>query len=57
VLGIGIDEATAAVVEGERLEVLGDSKVVLLRKRALEPLEPMVLARGQQVDLRTLAPR
>ena len=57
VLGIGIDEATAAVVEGERLEVLGDSKVVLLRKRALEPLEPMVLSRGQQVDLRTLAPR
>lgn len=57
VLGIGIDEATAAVVEAGRLEVLGDSKVVLLQKRAEQPLVPVVLARGQQVELHTLAPR
>lgn len=57
VLGIGIDEATAAVVEAGRLEVLGDSKVVLLQKRSQQPLVPVLLARGQQVDLRTLAPR
>lgn len=57
VLGIGIDEGTAAIVAGERLEVLGESKVVLLRKRTDTALVPHVLEDGQQVDLRTLAPR
>lgn len=57
VLGIGIDEGTAAVVTGTRLEVLGTSKVVLLRNRAGAPLMPLVLESGQHVDLRTLAPQ
>lgn len=57
VMGIGIDEGTAAVVTGDQLEVLGDSKVVLLARRPGQPLEPVLLEPGQRVTLPAPTPR
>ena len=57
VVGIGIDEGTAAVVTGDQLEVLGDSKVVLLARRPGQPLEPVLLEPGQRVTLPAPTPR
>lgn len=46
-LGIGIDEATAIVVQGDRFEVVGDSKAAVYEGKGYHFLEP-----GDRYDLR-----
>ncbi|HLQ37700.1 MAG TPA: cyanophycinase, partial [Planctomycetota bacterium] len=55
-IGLGIDESTAAVVQGSTLEVLGASKCALFDVRtataaAQQQPEPMLLAPGERWDL------
>lgn len=51
-IGLGIDEGTAAIVRGSVLEVLGDSKVAVLDTRATDgPIAPNWLAPGDRWDL------
>lgn len=52
-IGLGVDEGTAAVVRGSELEVLGDSKVAVFDARATpaSPPEPTWLASGERWDL------
>ena len=53
VVGLGVDEATCAVVTGSQLEVLGASKVCVLdaRDRRLEAAQPIWLEPGDRWDL------
>lgn len=54
-IGLGVDEGTAAVVQGSALEVVGESRVAVFDVRAAEPRperpEPVWLAPGEQWDL------
>jgi cyanophycinase len=56
-IGIGIDEATAAIVQGSVLEVVGDSKIAVFDKLAREARmqagtpEPQWLEPGMRWDL------
>jgi cyanophycinase len=51
-LGIGIDEGTAAIVQGSVLEVLGDSKIAVFDARTPgRELAPAWLAAGDRWDL------
>lgn len=52
-LGLGIDEGTAAVVQGTKLTVLGRSQVCVCRPRTATepPTEMEALMPGQQADL------
>lgn len=54
-LGIGLDERTAILVRGERLEVLGDSKVAIYDNRRHENRWYYWLTPGAVFDLRTRA--
>jgi cyanophycinase len=51
-LGIGIDEATAAVVQGDRLEVLGDGSVGIYDGKQHEGRPYFLLSPGQSYDLK-----
>jgi cyanophycinase len=54
-VGLGIDEGTALVVQGRRLEVLGDSTVtVLLAECEGRPLREFQLKSGERHDLTML---
>ena len=58
VIGLGVDEATAAVVHKGELEVVGDSRVAVfdVRKRDAgntDPVVPVWLAPGERWDLPT----
>jgi hypothetical protein len=56
-IGLGIDEATAAIVQGSVLEVVGDSKLAVFDQRPLEgrtqpaTTEPQWLEPGMRWDL------
>jgi cyanophycinase len=58
-IGLGIDEGTAAIVQGSRLDVLGDSKIAVFDGRgaldasanAPPPPQPVWLAPGESWDL------
>jgi len=49
-IGLGIDEGTAAIVRGSRLEVVGDSKVAVVQTRDGKPATTW-LAPGEHQDL------
>jgi cyanophycinase len=51
VLGIAIDEATAAVIEGNRLEVVGDGNVGIYDGKTHNGKPYLVLGPGQRFDL------
>ena len=51
-LGIGIDEATAAVVQGDRLEVLGDGNVGIYDGKQHEGQPYFLLSPGQSYNLK-----
>ena len=53
VVGLGVDEATCAVVTGSQLEVLGASKVCVLDARSpgLQTAQPVWLEPGDRWDL------
>jgi cyanophycinase len=55
-VGIGIDEATAVVVRGDAIEVIGRSAVVVIDPRgaAAEKIEPGQVAAGQGLKLSVL---
>jgi cyanophycinase len=52
-IGIGIDEKTAIVVQGERFEVLGDSKVAIYDNQKHENRWYYWLLPGTVFDLKT----
>ncbi len=55
-IGLGIDEDTAVIVEGQRLSVVGDSQVVTcLPPTSDHPAELKVLKAGDEVNLATLS--
>jgi cyanophycinase len=52
VIGLGIDEATAAIVRGSELEVLGDSKLAVFDSRYTDgPVHANWLTTGERWDL------
>ena len=54
-VGYGIDEGTALIVQGRRLRVLGRSTVtVCLAASSVRPVREMVLSGGDQADLTAL---
>jgi cyanophycinase len=53
VLGIGIDEGTAAVVQNDRLEVLGDGHVGVYDGRTHDGKSYAELSAGEHYDLKT----
>lgn len=56
-LGIGIDEATAIVVQGRQVRVLGDSQVVLVRqKKGKQPASKGHLLGSRHLQLQVLLP-
>ena len=55
-LGIGIDESTAIVVEGDRFQVIGESKVGIYDGKEHEGKKYYFLSPGQSFDLETLTP-
>lgn len=56
-VGFGIDEGTALVVEGNHLSVVGESQVVVCTPASTErPAAVKALAAGQEADLRALRP-
>lgn len=55
-LGFGIDEATAVVVQGDRLEVLGDGHVGIYDNKDHDGEPYLLLSSGQSFDLRKRAP-
>ena len=55
-LGLGIDEGTAAIVQGSTLEVVGDSTIAVFDARkqaapAAPPVQPTWLQPGERWDL------
>lgn len=50
-IGIGIDEGTAAIVQGSTLEVLGASRLAVFDARRGLPVAPRWLAAGERWDL------
>ena len=55
-LGIGVDESTAIVVQGDRFEVIGESKVAIYdphHKPAPDGKRYFLLAPGAHFDMRT----
>ncbi|MDO8349178.1 MAG: cyanophycinase, partial [Planctomycetota bacterium] len=52
-IGLGIDEGTAAIVRGNELEVLGDSRIAVFDRRQTEPARafPVMLAPGARWNL------
>jgi hypothetical protein len=51
-LGLGIDEGTAMIIQGGRLSVLGESKVmVFIPPSQDEPVQIQSLASGEEADL------
>ena len=55
-LGIGIDEATAIVVQGDRFQVIGESKVGIYDGKDHGGKKYYFLSPGQSFDLTTLTP-
>jgi cyanophycinase len=55
-VGVGIDERTAAIVSGTRFEVLGDSSVLVIDARGatIEPRKPGALSAARNVKLHVL---
>jgi cyanophycinase len=54
-IGLGVDEATAAVITGDRLEVLGESSVtILLSAGDGLPESELVLKTGKTADLKPM---
>jgi cyanophycinase len=55
-VGVGIDERTAAIVSGSRFEVLGEGAVVVFdgRKAAIEARQPGQLSAARNVTLHVL---
>lgn len=55
-VGLGIDEGTALVVEGSRLSVLGDSRVVVCKPAVDDdhPADVQMLEPGSEADLEAL---
>lgn len=53
-LGIGIDEATALVVQGSRAEVIGKHAVHFLRHQTTASGEYVSIESGESIDLQTL---
>jgi len=57
-VGIGIDEATALVVQGSRAEVIGNSYVVVVTAaKGGQPTGIRTLAEGDEIDLSQFAPK
>ena len=57
-VGIGIDEATALVVQGSRAEVIGDSYVVLVTAaKGDQPTGILTMRKGKKIDLKEFAPK
>jgi cyanophycinase len=54
-LGIGIDESTAIIVEKDRFEVLGASKVAIYDNKQHDRLRYYFLSAGDRFDLKTWA--
>ncbi|MGZ0170553.1 MAG: cyanophycinase [Planctomycetales bacterium] len=50
-MGIGIDESTAAIVHGNRAEVVGDSYVTIVSSSEARPLAMQTLRAGDQFEL------
>lgn len=50
-LGIGVDEGTAAIVIGDRLQVIGQGKAVVYNTFAKEPMPAYWLSEGDVYDL------
>ena len=55
-VGIGIDEATAAIVRGTRVEVIGRSAALVVdaRKARIEPLTPGAIVGGTGITMHVL---
>jgi cyanophycinase len=55
-VGVGIDERTAAIVSGSRFEVLGESSVLVIdaRRAVLEPRTPGSLSAARGVTMHVL---
>jgi len=53
-LGIGIDEETALIVEGENGEVIGNSSIIILKRTGEKNFKLSYLSRGDKINLKTL---
>jgi cyanophycinase len=55
-VGVGIDERTAAVVSGRRFEVIGESSVLVIdaRRAAIEPRAPGSLSAARDITVHVL---
>jgi cyanophycinase len=54
-IGIGVDEDTAAVIQGNRLSVIGDSTVsICIAGQGSQPRHESLLQPGESVDLQSL---
>ena len=55
-IGVGIDERTAAIVSGPRFEVLGESSVLVIdaRRAAIEPRAPGALSAARGITVHVL---
>ena len=55
-VGVGIDERTAAIVSGPRVEVLGESTVLVIdaRRAAVEPRAPGTLSGARNITVHVL---
>jgi cyanophycinase-like exopeptidase len=50
-LGIGIDNATALIIKGDRVEVIGQGTVSIYDGRRRGGADPVVLSSGDRYDL------
>jgi cyanophycinase len=55
-VGVGIDERTAAIVSGSRFEVIGESSVLVIdaRRAVVEPRQPGALSAARDVTMHVL---
>lgn len=57
-VGLGIDEATALVVQGDRAKVIGSSYVVVITAgKNDQPMGIQSLSKGEEIDLSEFAPK